>query len=147
MLYVRAGGKGGYMAGRDYGLTDFEAEFIRTPAQRLAFERKLARLLIGHKVADLRASAGMTQAELARRLGTRQQVVSRLEQARYKPSIRTLENIARVFSRRLEINLGDTVTQHLIPPQGNAGGFVLPRKGTKRLLYAPWVSRDHGPDN
>lgn len=92
------------MAGRDYSLKDFEAEFIRTPAQRLAFERALARLLIGHKIADLRASAGMTQAELARRLRTKQQVISRLEQAKYKPSLRTLENIARIFSRRLEIN-------------------------------------------
>jgi DNA-binding XRE family transcriptional regulator len=92
------------MAGRDYGLKDFEAEFIRTPAQRLAFERVLARRLIGYKIAELRAAAGMTQAELARRLRTRQQVVSRLEQARYKPSLRTLEKIARIFSRRLEIN-------------------------------------------
>lgn len=92
------------MGYRDYGMKDFEAEFIRTPAQKLAFERALARLLIGHKIADLRAGAGMTQAELARRLQTRQQVVSRLEQARYKPSLRTLERIAGIFSRRLEIN-------------------------------------------
>lgn len=92
------------MGYRDYGLKDFEAEFIRTPAQRLAFERSLARLRIGHKIAALRVSAGMTQAELARRLNTRQQVISRLERARDKPSLRTLESIARVFSRRLEIN-------------------------------------------
>ena len=92
------------MADRDYGLKEFEAEFIRTPAQRLAFERALSRLLIGHKVADLRAAAGMTQAGLARRLGTRQQAISRLERARSKPSLRTLEKIARIFSRRLEIN-------------------------------------------
>jgi DNA-binding XRE family transcriptional regulator len=92
------------MADRDYGLRDFEAEFIRTPAQRLAFERALARRLIGRKIAALRAAAGMTQAELARRLRTKQQVISRLEQARYRPSLRTLENIARIFSRRLDIN-------------------------------------------
>lgn len=92
------------MAAKDYGLKDFETEFIKTPAQRLALERALTRLLIGHKVAALRTAAGMTQAELARRLRTKQQVVSRLEQAKYRPSLRTLEKIARVFSRRLEIN-------------------------------------------
>lgn len=92
------------MAAKDYGLKDFEAEFIRTPAQRLAFERALSRLLIGQKIADLRMSAGMTQAALAGRLRTKQQVISRLEQAKYKPSLRTLEKIARIFSRRLEIN-------------------------------------------
>lgn len=92
------------MADRDYGLKGFEAEFIRTPAQKLAFERARVRLLISHKIADLRRSAGMSQAELAARLRTKQQVVSRLEQARYKPSLRTLERIACIFSRRLEIN-------------------------------------------
>jgi DNA-binding XRE family transcriptional regulator len=102
---MRAGTKkGGGMTDKDYERKDFEAEFIKTPAQRLAFERALARLLIGHKIADLRAAAGMTQRELAKLLRTKQQVVSRLEQAKYKPSIRTLENIARIFSRRLEIN-------------------------------------------
>lgn len=92
------------MVDRNYGLKDFEAEFIKTPAQKLAFERALACLLISHKIADLRRSAGMSQAELAARLRTKQQVISRMEQARYKPSLRTLERIAVIFSRRLEIN-------------------------------------------
>ena len=34
------------MGYKDYGLKDFEAEFIKTPAQKLAFECALARLLI-----------------------------------------------------------------------------------------------------
>ena len=92
------------MAAKDYGLKDFEAEFIKTTAQRLAFERALSRLLISNKIAELRRMAGMTQVELARRLRTKQQVVSRLERAKYKPTMRTLENIARIFSRHLEIN-------------------------------------------
>lgn len=92
------------MTAREYSLKDFELEFIKTPAQKLAFERALSRLLIGHKIADLRQGTGMTQAELACRLHTKQQVVSRIEQAKYKPSLRTLEKIARIFSRRLEIN-------------------------------------------
>lgn len=46
------------MVDRDYGLKDFEAEFIRTSAQKLAFKRARARLLISHKIADLRKDAG-----------------------------------------------------------------------------------------
>ncbi|MBI4656226.1 MAG: helix-turn-helix transcriptional regulator, partial [Elusimicrobia bacterium] len=45
----------------------------------------------------------MTQAELAKKLHTTQQVVSRLESDRYKPSLTTLEKIARVFKQRLEV--------------------------------------------
>lgn len=92
------------MIRRDYDMNDFMAEFIKTPAQRLAFERALARQLISQKLADLRAGAGMTQSELAARLRTRQQVISRLERAGSKPSLRTLEKIARFFRKRLEIN-------------------------------------------
>ena len=57
------------MVAKDYALKDFKAEFIKTSAQRLAFERALSRLLIGQKIADLRMAAGMTQVELAGRLG------------------------------------------------------------------------------
>ncbi|MGD9642639.1 MAG: helix-turn-helix transcriptional regulator [Elusimicrobiales bacterium] len=92
------------MVDMNYGLKDFEAEFIRTPAQKLALERVRMRLLISQKIADLRKDAGMSQTELARRLRTRQQVISRLEQSKYKPCLRTLERIAGIFSRRLEIN-------------------------------------------
>ena len=49
MLCLRAGLKRGRYGVKDYGLKDFEAEFIRTPAQKLAFECAIARLLIGQK--------------------------------------------------------------------------------------------------
>lgn len=88
----------------EYGGKDFETEFIKTPSQKLAFERALLRLRTARKIATLRMSSGMSQAELALRLRTKQPAVSRLEQAKYKPSLRTLEKIAGIFSRRLEIN-------------------------------------------
>ncbi|HBE87751.1 MAG TPA: transcriptional regulator [Elusimicrobia bacterium] len=92
------------MKKKDYTHEDFEKEFLKTPAMRRAYERGVAGLLIAHKIADLRERHHMTQAELARRLHTRQQVVSRLEQDKYRPSLTTLEKIARVFGKRLEIN-------------------------------------------
>jgi DNA-binding XRE family transcriptional regulator len=46
----------------------------------------------------------MTQGELAKKLHTKQQVVSRMEQDKYKPTLNTLEKIAQVFGKRLEIN-------------------------------------------
>lgn len=87
-----------------YTHDDFVKEYFKTPAQRRAYERGVRRLLIAHKIADLRERAHMTQAQLARKLHTKQQVISRLEQDRYQPSFRTLEKIAAVFGKRVEIN-------------------------------------------
>ena len=52
---------------------------------------------------DLRLAAhGMTQAELARRLGMTRQTVIAIEQGRYSPSLETAFQIARIFRVSLD---------------------------------------------
>lgn len=50
-----------------------------------------------------RAAAGLTQEQVAERMGTTQAVVARLESGRVKPSTRTLERFARATGTRLRI--------------------------------------------
>ena len=50
-----------------------------------------------------RVRAGLTVAELARRMKTTQSAISRLESGRIKPSTRTLERYARATGHRLVI--------------------------------------------
>jgi transcriptional regulator with XRE-family HTH domain len=54
-----------------------------------------------------RSIAGITQAEVARRIGTTQSAIARLESGRGKhsPSLATLRNYARVLGYRLEVRL------------------------------------------
>ena len=54
-----------------------------------------------------RAAAGVTQAEIAERIGTTQSAVARLESGRGKhsPSIATLEKYAHALGCRLELKL------------------------------------------
>jgi transcriptional regulator with XRE-family HTH domain len=52
-----------------------------------------------------RIAAGMTQEQVADRMGTRQTVVARLESGRAKPSTRTLKRCAEATGRRLKISL------------------------------------------
>ncbi len=69
-------------------------------------EFELARSLI-----EARSRAGLTQAQLARRMKTTQSVVARLESGRVCPSTKTLEKVARATGTRLKISfesLGET---------------------------------------
>lgn len=62
-------------------------------------EFALASALIG-----ARAKAGLTQEELAKRMGTTQAVIARLESGRIRPTTRTLERYARATGTRLRIS-------------------------------------------
>ena len=50
-------------------------------------------------------SAGLTQAELARRMGTSQSVVARLESARHMPTFDSISRYAQALDRRIEVHL------------------------------------------
>ncbi len=72
----------------------------RDAYQALAPEYDLAATLIA-----ARSRAGLTQADLARRIGTSQSAIARLEGGRVRPSTRTLERIAAATGSRLKVTL------------------------------------------
>lgn len=72
----------------------------RAAYQALAPEFELARALI-----KARSRAGLSQAQVARRMGTTQSVVAKLESGQSLPSTRTLHRYARATGTRLKITL------------------------------------------
>ena len=54
----------------------------------------------------LRAEAGLTQAELAERMGTTQSAIARLEGGGARPSLRTLGKLAAALGQELSITIG-----------------------------------------
>lgn len=54
-----------------------------------------------------RMKKGLTQAELARKIGTRQSAISRLESGAYNPSLSFLQKIANAMDARLKISLAE----------------------------------------
>jgi transcriptional regulator with XRE-family HTH domain len=58
-------------------------------------------------VRSAREAAGLSQADLAARLGTTQPVVSRWERGHDEPRLSTLVRIARACDLRLEVRLAD----------------------------------------
>jgi transcriptional regulator with XRE-family HTH domain len=57
----------------------------------------------GTLIREARQEAGLTQAELAARLGTTQSAIARLERPDSNPRVATLEAALRAAGRRLEV--------------------------------------------
>lgn len=74
---------------------------------RMYFDKAETKRKISQEIAALRKANHLTQAELAKEVGTKQQVISRFENPKDKrmPSLEFLDRIARVFNRRLVISL------------------------------------------
>lgn len=88
---------------KKFTLKDMEKELFKAPKARRKYETEFSQLQIAHQIVELREKNKMSQKELADRLRTKQQVISRLEQDSYKPSLTTLEKLAEIFHKRLEI--------------------------------------------
>jgi transcriptional regulator with XRE-family HTH domain len=79
-------------------------EDVKAEYEALAPEFELLRTLL-----KARQEAGLTQAQVAERMGTRASAVARLESAlsngKHSPSVATLRKYAHAVNRRLEIRL------------------------------------------
>ena len=86
-----------------------EALATMTPDERARFDaaeaEEEARLQLAELVYAARTRAGLTQAELARRMGTQQSVISAVENGGQVPSVSTLWRIARALDLRLTIDM------------------------------------------
>ena len=80
---------------------DWQAEQFADP-EFLAAARELEP---GYQVARLRIQRGLTQAQLAELVGTRQPSIARLESGESMPSLSFLQRVAEVLDARIEVRL------------------------------------------
>jgi transcriptional regulator with XRE-family HTH domain len=85
-------------------ITDLHKKWMKEPKYRKAYEALEEEFVLASAVIDVRNRAGLTQEELARKMGTTQPVVARLESGRSRPSMRTLERLANATGSRLLIS-------------------------------------------
>ena len=84
-------------------ISDMHKKWMKEPKYRKAYAALEEEFVLASAVMDVRNRAGLTQAELARKMGTTQPVVARLESGRIRPSLRTLERLAEATGSRLLI--------------------------------------------
>ena len=83
--------------------------FEGRPEMMQELEQARAEEEIARQIRDLRTAAGISQRELARRVGTSASVISRLESADYEGhSLSMLRRIAAALGRRVEIRFALT---------------------------------------
>lgn len=79
-------------------------EDLKDPEFRKAFEEEEVYVSLAIQIAKIRERQKLTQKELAKKLHTTQQTVSRLEDPHDKSfSLQTLVKLAKVFHKKLKI--------------------------------------------
>jgi ribosome-binding protein aMBF1 (putative translation factor) len=63
---------------------------------------EFARVSIARSIAEDRQAAGLSQQELARLAGVRQETISRIESGKHSPTVRTVEKIERILQAALK---------------------------------------------
>ena len=85
-------------------IRDLHKKWMKEPAYRKEYEALEEEFALAEAVAEARVRAGLSQAQLARRMRTTQSTVARLESGHSRPSTRTLDRLARATGHRLKIS-------------------------------------------
>lgn len=81
------------------------AERMRNPAFAEAYNALEPEFQVARQVIALRLQRGLTQKELAERIGTKQSGISRLESMDQLPSLSFLKRVAEALDAQLQIQL------------------------------------------
>ena len=82
-----------------------KAELMADEEFRQEYENLDEEFTVAAQLIDARMMANLTQEEVARRMGTTQSVVARLESGQPQPSLRSLRRYASAVGGKLEIRL------------------------------------------
>lgn len=84
---------------------DLEKELLKDPEVRKEYDKLGPRYELISKLIGARLKKGLTQAELAKKVGTKQSAISRLESGDANPSFLFLEKITAAMGRELIIEI------------------------------------------
>ncbi|MDA8312318.1 MAG: helix-turn-helix transcriptional regulator [Actinomycetota bacterium] len=86
---------------------EVKSEQADTPARRRGYERAGRTIRLAMEIHELREKRGLSQRELAERLGTTQSAVARLEAGNVSPSLPTLDKVAEALGVELVVSFVD----------------------------------------
>ncbi|ESW61615.1 MAG: hypothetical protein Q27BPR15_05380 [Rhodobacter sp. CACIA14H1] len=85
--------------------SEVKARLLADPDTARAYDEAVEEYAALEAMIRARAGSGLTQAELAERMGTTQSAIARLESGRVSPTVETLQKYARALGKRLKIEM------------------------------------------
>ena len=114
-------------------LKQFKARALTRPEVKKAYDELAEEFTFLDEFLKARAASGLTQAQVAERVGTTQSVIARLESGRTKhsPSLTTLRRYAEAIGYRVELRLVKT-RGLTVRSSGRATGIRSQSKRSRR---------------
>ena len=78
---------------------------LKKPVFKKAYVREGKKIELGYQIFLTRKRLGMTQGELAHKIGTRQSNISRLEFGNYNFTVEMLQKVAKALNLEIKIQL------------------------------------------
>jgi HTH-type transcriptional regulator/antitoxin HipB len=100
---------------RAAGWEQVRQERLTAPAARSGYQRTQRAAELGERIRALREAGGISQAELARRIGSTQPSIARLEAGRVSPTLETLDRVAAALGAELVVALEAASQQRHAP--------------------------------
>jgi predicted transcriptional regulator len=86
-------------------IADLKKRWMRDPEFRKEYDKADEEFAIIEALIRARAKAKLSQADVAKRIGTTQSAIARLEGGRVSPSLSTLRRYAEATGTRLQVDL------------------------------------------
>lgn len=83
----------------------FKKRLLRDKEIKKAYDKLGPEFALVRMIIAKRLTKGITQKELANKIGTKQPVISRLERGTYNPSLKFLQRIAHALDAELRIKI------------------------------------------
>jgi transcriptional regulator with XRE-family HTH domain len=87
--------------------SEMRVKRLSRPGAKAGYERARRAFELAEQVRQLRETKGLSQAELARRIGSTQPSVARLEAGGVAPTIETLERVAAALGLELTVTFSN----------------------------------------
>jgi len=83
-------------------------DLLQDPDVRAEYDRLGSIFAVVREMVEARHTAGLTQAEIAKRMGTSQSVIARLENARHRPTFNMVSRYAAAIGQKIDFHLAPT---------------------------------------
>lgn len=93
-------------------ISTLHQQWSKDPAYQAAYDSLNPEFELAEKLIEVRVNSGLSQEELARKMGTSQSTVARLESGSAMPSMRTLSKFAQATNCEMEIHFKPIVGTH-----------------------------------